>query len=89
MNSTREEALFQLVLSKPAAKRAAWRHAECEGDDALRQHLDALLAARETPDEPQFTRAASKTGGGRWAVGLGPHLAGVTEHETPRTNVKG
>ena len=45
MNSSREELLFQLALSKPAAKRAAWLDAECDGDAALRQRLDALLAA--------------------------------------------
>jgi len=32
-------------MSKPAAKRAAWLDAECEGDSALRQRLDALLSA--------------------------------------------
>ena len=44
MNPNREELLFQLALSKPAAKRAAWLDAECEGDSALRQRLDALLS---------------------------------------------
>ena len=47
MNPNREEALFQLALSKPAEKRAAWLDAECEGDVALRQRLEALLAAHE------------------------------------------
>ena len=45
MNTNREEALFALAMSKPAAKRAAWLDAECEGDSALRQRLDALLSA--------------------------------------------
>jgi hypothetical protein len=36
MNNDREEALFALALSKPAAKRAAWLDAECEGDATLR-----------------------------------------------------
>ena len=40
-----------LALSKPAAKRPAWLDAECEGDAALRQRLDALLAEHETSDE--------------------------------------
>ena len=44
---SREEALFQLALSKPAAKRAAWLDTECEGDPALRARLDALLAAHD------------------------------------------
>ncbi len=50
MNSFREEALFELAMSKPAAKRAAWLDAECEGDAALRQRLDDLLAAHEQPE---------------------------------------
>ena len=33
MNPNYEEAVFQLALSKPAAKRAAWLDAECEGGD--------------------------------------------------------
>jgi len=57
MNPSREELLFQLALSKPAAKRAAWLDAECDGTSALRQRLDALLAAHEASagvlaDEP-------------------------------------
>ena len=44
MNPNREALLFQLALSKPAAKRAAWLDAECEGEAALRQRLEALLA---------------------------------------------
>ena len=47
MNPTREELLFQLALSKPTAKRAAWLDAECEGDAALRDRLEALRAALE------------------------------------------
>ena len=49
MNPNREALLFQLALSKPAAKRAAWLDAECEGDAALRQRLDALLAEQGQP----------------------------------------
>lgn len=37
MNPSREELLFQLALSKPAAKRAAWLDVMCEGDAAQRQ----------------------------------------------------
>ena len=40
MNPSREELLFQLALSKPAAKRAAWLDAECDGDAALRKDRD-------------------------------------------------
>ena len=50
MNQTREELLFQLALSKPAAMRAAFLDSECEGDAALRQRLEALLATHEQPE---------------------------------------
>ncbi len=49
MNPSREELLLQLALSQPAAKRAAWLDAECDGDAALRQRLAALLPAHEQP----------------------------------------
>ena len=51
MNPTREAALFALALEKPAEKRAAFLDAMCEGDAALHQRLEALLAAHEAPDE--------------------------------------
>ena len=47
MNSSPEEALFQLALAKPVEKRVAFLGAVCEGDAALRQRLEALLAAHE------------------------------------------
>ena len=50
MNPTREELLFQLALTKPADERAAFLDAMCEGDTALRQRLDALLAAHDQPE---------------------------------------
>ena len=46
----REEALFQLARSKPAAKRGAWLDADCDGDPALRARLEALLAAHDAVD---------------------------------------
>jgi serine/threonine protein kinase len=49
MNPTREELLFQLALTKPAVERGPWLDAECDGDAALRQRLEALLAAHEQP----------------------------------------
>jgi serine/threonine protein kinase len=49
--------LFQLALSKPAAKRAAFLDSECEGDAALRQRLEALLAAHEQPETLLTTQA--------------------------------
>ena len=39
-----------MALEKPAEKRAAFLDAECEGDPALRQRLEALLAAHEEPE---------------------------------------
>jgi serine/threonine protein kinase len=47
----REEALFVLALEKPADKRPAFLDAMCEGNPALRQRLEALLAAHNEPDE--------------------------------------
>ena len=57
MNPNREEALFQLALSKPATKRAAFLDAMCHGNAALRQRLDALLAAHEQPETLLATQA--------------------------------
>ncbi len=57
MNPTSEEALFALALKKPADKRPAFLDAMCEGDAALRQRLDALLAAREQPETLLATQA--------------------------------
>ncbi len=54
-----EAALFQLALSKPAAKRAAWLDAECDGDTARRQRLEALLAAHEQSETLLATQAAA------------------------------
>lgn len=49
MNPNREELLFRLALTKPAAERAAWLDRECGDDKALRARLQALLAAHEQP----------------------------------------
>ncbi len=57
LDPTREELLFQLARSEPAAKRAAWLDGECEGDAALRARLDALLAAHEQPETLLATQA--------------------------------
>jgi hypothetical protein len=46
----RETALFALAVEKPAAERAAFLHAVCGADNALRQRLEALLAAHDQPD---------------------------------------
>ena len=50
MNPNREEVLFVLALEKPPEKRAVFLDVMCDGDQALRQRLDALLAAHEQPD---------------------------------------
>jgi hypothetical protein len=47
----REEMLFALALEMPAAKRSAFLDVTCEGDSALRQCLDARLAAHDKPEE--------------------------------------
>ena len=57
MNPNREELLFQLALTKPAAERAAWLDRECSDDKALRARLEALLAAHEQPDTLLATQA--------------------------------
>ena len=51
MNPNREEALFALALEKPASERSAFLKLICGDDNALRQRLEALLAAHDEPDE--------------------------------------
>src|SRR5437016_3611888 len=46
----REQAIFTLAVAKPAAERAAFLDRECAADLALRQRLEALMAAHERPD---------------------------------------
>ncbi|MBI5385254.1 MAG: protein kinase [Verrucomicrobia bacterium] len=53
----REAALFALAVEKPSAERAAFLQAVCGGDSALRQRLDALLAAHEQPEKVLATAA--------------------------------
>ena len=57
MKPTREELLFQLALTKPAAERAAWLDCEGGADASLRARLEALLAAHDQPDMPLATQA--------------------------------
>ena len=47
----REEALFQVAVQLTGAERAAFLNGACLGDPALRQRLEALLAAHDAPDE--------------------------------------
>jgi WD40 repeat protein/serine/threonine protein kinase len=59
----REEALFQAAVQLTGAERAAFLNGACLGDDALRQRLEALLAAHDEPDEllPKGAPAVVKT----------------------------
>ena len=91
MNFPREELLFQLALSKPAAKRAAWLDAICEGDAALRARLEALLAALEQLE----TLLATQADVGLWRDELHESQAspsrsqGLTELSPPRDEAVG
>jgi len=49
--SEREEALFAAALQRSASERAAFLDGACHGDAALRERLNALLAAHEQPNE--------------------------------------
>jgi hypothetical protein len=60
MNPSREEALFALALTKPAAERTAWLDRECGADKALRSRLDALLAAHDQPETLLATQAPAR-----------------------------
>jgi len=63
----REEALFALALEKPADMRRVFLDGACHGDAALRQRLEALLAAHEAkdsllePGEPKAGRGPFNT----------------------------
>jgi eukaryotic-like serine/threonine-protein kinase len=61
MNSNREELIFALAATKSGAERAGFLDRECGHDNALRQHIETLLAAHEAPDElSPGTRAGAK-----------------------------
>ena len=47
----REEVLFALALEKSVDQRPAFLEVICAADPALRQRLEALLAAHDAPDE--------------------------------------
>jgi len=67
MNPNREEALFELAREKPASERNAFLKAVCGEDAALRQRLEALLAANDKeeaflePAPPQPERGPAGT----------------------------
>jgi len=46
----REEALFQAAVELTSAERTGFLNGACLGDQALRQRLEALLAAHEQPE---------------------------------------
>src|ERR1022692_1537354 len=62
-SQNREEALFQAAAQLAGAERAAFLNGACLGDNALRQRLEALLAAHDAPDElsPKDAPAAVAT----------------------------
>jgi hypothetical protein len=71
MNYSREEASLALALENPAEKRAAFLKAMCEGDAALRQRLETLLAAHDAKLNPLATQAeAARREGPRVRFGL-------------------
>src|SRR4030095_9829233 len=61
----REEALFQAVAQLSGAERAAFLNGACHGDPALRQRIEALLAAHDTEDsllaEPPTAKGRAAT----------------------------
>src|SRR5580700_6677250 len=50
-SENREEALFQAALQLTGTERVTFLNGACLGDPALRQRLEALLAAHDEPDE--------------------------------------
>ncbi len=54
--------MFALAVEKPVVERAAFLQAVCGTDSALRQRLEALLAAHEQPDELLGDTASKPTG---------------------------
>ncbi len=53
----REEALFAAALERPASERATFLDGACHSNPALRQRLEALLAAHDQPDNLVPTQA--------------------------------
>ena len=63
MNPNREELIFGLAVTKTGVERAEFLDRECGGDNALRQRLEALLAAHDAQDsflEPQAPKPESQ-----------------------------
>ncbi|KAB2661174.1 MAG: hypothetical protein DVB31_12700 [Verrucomicrobia bacterium] len=57
MNPNRAEALFAAALARPTEKRSDFLDGACLGDDALRQQVEALLAAHDATLNPLATQA--------------------------------
>jgi len=60
----REAALFQAAAQLTGAERTTFLNCACHGDPALRQRLEALLAAHDAKDsflEPQAPKPGSQT----------------------------
>jgi hypothetical protein len=65
MTPNREDALFAAALARPTNERAAFLAGASHDDAALRQRLEALLAAHEQPDtllatQPEAARPTIK-----------------------------
>ena len=60
MNSTPEESLLVETLRRPVSERAAFLDGACHGDLALRERLEALLAAHEQSVTVSDTRVADR-----------------------------
>ena len=65
----REQALFTAALAKPTAERAAFLEGACHGDPALRQRLEALLAAHDQPEALLPTVVDAARGGKEASTG--------------------
>src|SRR6266550_1073832 len=57
MSPSHEEALFAAALERPASERAAFLDGVCLNDAALRQRVEALLAAHDQPNALLATAA--------------------------------
>ena len=92
MNASREEGLLALALEKPAANRPAFLDAVCEGEPALRQRLEALLAVREKSSAVLKSPTVLRDGNRRDELHQSPTLAlhlGLTEIGPPKEEAVG
>jgi eukaryotic-like serine/threonine-protein kinase len=86
--SPREEDRFQAVVQPTEAERAFFGRSVCQGDPAMRQRLEALLASDEQPDtqlEPPANRRDElheSSSSGMGLTELGP--PGAAARPTPK-----